>query len=174
MARVQTKSDPRTHLTGAEIRAQLRAAVQDIECRPVATNAVEESFRKHQSLNRDIPVVLCRRASGKTTGLVHFIAERVLLLPEDDSIAVVCPDENIAMEFSNHYNKHFPTLRYPRIVTPRTIGAFRGEPKLKEIYIEEFFLTPKRELSELLLGVTAGIILGVGTVEYPTTLSVRI
>jgi hypothetical protein len=166
------KRDRDRPLTGEAIRIKLREAVNDAESRPVSTSesVVVDMFRK-QPLNFEIPVVISRRASGKTTGLVHFIAERTLVLSEDEKLAVVCPTDDIASEFSHHFNTHFPTLKYPTICTAKSVSALRGQ-KFREVYIEEFFLIPKHQLRDML--PPDSLIIGVGTVEEPTTISVRL
>lgn len=161
-----------------DIKNQLRQAVDDAVNRPAAyTNAIVEEFKKHQPMNFDVPVVISRRATGKTSALVHFVGERTLILPETESIAVVCPTDDIASEFSHHFNKHFPTLKYPTICNAKNPVALRAH-KFAEVYIEEFFLIHQRDLHNLLTytfdPANSPIIIGVGTIELPTTISIQI
>jgi hypothetical protein len=140
--------------------------VQDAERRPYSDWSVSTP-------NRDIPVVISQRATGKTYGLVHFVGERTLILPEGEEIAILTPNHNIADRFEDEFKRHFPTLKVPYITHPsRVPSAFCGR-SFREVYIEEFFLIEKSVLHAL-PSLNTKVVVGLGTIETPTTISIRV
>ncbi len=153
-------------LCTTEIKNQLREIVQDAERRPYSDWSVSTP-------NRDIPVVISQRATGKTYGLVHFVGERTLILPEGEEIAILTPNHNIADRFEDEFKRHFPTLKVPYIThSSRVPSAFCGR-SFREVYIEEFFLIEKRVLHDL-PSLNTKVVVGLGTIETPTTISIRV
>ena len=149
-------------ITVTEIMKQLREIVQTREHRP---HAAHETL----SITRDLPVVVTKRQTGKTIGLVYFVGERTLLLP-DANLCVIVPNEDIGVEFIYQFNTHFPMLKAPTLISiGDAMSRLRGN-KFHEIYVEEVFLIQ----TELLFEVCASypVIAGVGTIELPTTIRV--
>ena len=151
-----------------EIRKQLRDIVLTRENRPRSSR--EDAMTA--PINRDLPVIVTRRASGKTTGLVHFIGERTLLLPESETIGVLCPTEGIVQEFLHQFKTHFPTLQEPVVLTiDRAMDRMVGR-KFHEVYAEEVFLMYTDRLSEVCAHFP--VVAGVGAIEAPTTITIRV
>lgn len=148
-----------------EIKNQLRDIVRDKEQRPRSSKEVDGSYR-------DLPVVVTKRAAGKTTGLVHFIGERILILPESETIGVLTPTEGVALEFLQQFRTHFPTLQEPTIIPIEEAMYRLSGRKFREIYVEEVFLMPTNRLSEVCAHFP--VIAAVGTIEAPTTITIRV
>jgi hypothetical protein len=115
------------------------------------------------------------RAQGKTTALVQFVAERTLMLGPLDKIVVLAPTEDIAYNFNRVYERNFPTLRVPIILSIGTENApaelnLRGINNIKEVYAEEMFLMDHKRVAQFKeqFGLTAGV----GTLPRPVILSI--
>ena len=156
-----------------EIVRQLRNIVTTGENRPRSSKEDVMSA----PINSELPVVVTRRASGKTTGLVYFIGERTLLLSESDTIGVLCPNEGVAREFLYRFKYHFPTLKEPVVLTiDRGMSMMVGR-KFHEVYAEEVFMMyTDYRLSTHLSEVCAHfpVVAGVGTIEAPTTILLKV
>lgn len=164
-----TKNDKTFKVSGSthSIKQQLRAAVEAALNRP-------QSAALLPSLNRRVPVVVTNRATGKTTALVLFVGERTLVVPSDEAIAVMVPTKEIGLEFLNQFTYHFPTLTPPLVATPRAFRDFAGL-KIKEVYIEEFFILSPEDLHFVCSSLpVAAAVVGVGTIEYPTTITISV
>jgi hypothetical protein len=115
-------------------------------------------------------VIVTRRASGKTTGLVYFIGERTLVDSNAD-LGVIVPTEDIGREFIHQFEMAFPTLPLPCILPASRIKFHHGH-KFTEVYVEEVFLIKDYDLRDAcdLFPVVAGV----GTIEFPTTITIRV
>lgn len=153
MAKVTYKINEST----SEIRNQLRQIQWDRANHP-------------SSPNKDLPVVVTRRASGKTTGLVYFIGERTLVDSNAD-LGVIVPTEDIGREFGRRFETSFPTLPAPCILPASRIKFHHGH-KFTEVYIEEVFLIKEYDLRDAC--EIFPVVAGVGTIETPTTITLRV
>jgi len=111
------------------------------------------------------------RATGKTTALVQFVAERTLILPysDENKIGVVTPSQDLAHRFEEQFTENFPTLRQP-LVLPFSSDHLRGN-KIAEVYAEEIFLIPYRSIREI--ADHFKFIAGVGTLQSIVSLNIK-
>ena len=168
MAKVTLNQQSRVVYGGftSEIKKQLREIVLTQDNRPRSSKELTVS------INRHLPVVVTKRAAGKTTGLVHFIGERTLVLPETETIGVLCPTEAIAREFLHQFKTHFPTLQEPLVYPIEDAMLRLSGKRFHEIYMEEVFLMHIDRLSDVC--VHFPVVAGVGTIEAPTTVTIRV
>jgi hypothetical protein len=150
-------------VVASEIRNQLREVVSGITGAPTCSIPT-----KQRSPSVNIPVVVSLRASGKTTGLVHFVGERTLLTSDETIIAVAAPTQAIMEEFNRQFRTHFPTLRQPMYVTGKVASERLRGQKVAELYLEEIFLFKKGDIRDLF--PCAPVVVGVGSIEQPRTI----
>ena len=158
---MKIKEKPKVYNTTVQIKQQLR----DIFNRPNTIN--------NQYISNDLPIVVTRRASGKTTGLVQFVGERLLQLDdENQNVAVIVPNESIGARFLREFETFFPLLNPPYVASASDQSHLLKGLKVKEVYIEEVFAIPECHLSDLCSQFP--VIAGVGTIEQPTTITIRV
>jgi hypothetical protein len=110
------------------------------------------------------------RRTYKTTALIQFVAERLLILPPPARVAVICPDYHIARHFDDQYRVAFPNLRRPIVTTVEEVlhrGTLAGSGTT-EVYAEEIFQIPPRLLHQV-----PNFIVGIGTLNHPVSLRIE-
>ena len=134
------------------------------------------SVRETAPEKRNAFVVHSERASGKTTGLEQFVAERTLILPFEEKIAVICPNNEIANRFGETFVEDFPTLRPPIILNGSSSTILEqniaGQAEIVEVYIEEIFLLSPRTVDWIRAYYGSRFIAGVGTLEHTALINV--
>lgn len=132
--------------------------------------SIKDNLRNALGRPGEANVIHSDRASGKTTGLVQFVAERTLILPYEKKILVIAPNLDIARRFEGQFRDDFPKLRVPDFVTfQRETGSciaarFSGR-EYEEVYIEEVFLIRCETVEAIRLYFKYKYIAGVGTLE---------
>jgi hypothetical protein len=116
------------------------------------------------------------RQTGKTTALVQFVAERTLILPYSDEnlIAVLTPNLDIARRFEEQFIANFPTLRCPIVSDVGKSEDFEYSlqgHKIHEVYAEEMFLIPCRRIHEI--ADAFKFVAGVGTLQSIVSLNIK-
>lgn len=166
MAKVITSPKFKVYQSTGEIRKQLRQIQWDRASRPTSTL----TDLMQSSPNKDLPIVVTRRASGKTTGLVYFLGERTLIQPEA-SFGVIVPTEEIGVRFAHVFESTFPTLTEPHIIIASRLKYHQGQ-RFTEVYIEEVFGLKEQDLFDACHQFP--VVAGVGTIEMPTTITIRV
>jgi hypothetical protein len=110
------------------------------------------------------------RADGKTSGLVEFVGERLMILAPPARVAVIFPDLKMLRSFEEQFFSTFPRItRFPVLITVSNgdISQWRGDmDDVVEVYAEEMLKIPQRCLEELLVATNAVFVAGVGTLEH--------
>jgi len=167
MAKVTSKTKTETYGTTFHIKSQLRDILQTTLNRPRST----EEWRT-QPLNCSLPIVVTRRASGKTTALAQFVGERILQLDDSQHVAVLVSTENMGLEFLKNYETFFPLLRLPIIANALHVNSTLRGFHIVEAYIEEVFSFSEEVLHNACTNFP--VIAGVGTIEQPTTITIQL
>lgn len=109
------------------------------------------------------------RATGKTTALVQFIAERHLVVHPDKKVGVIVPNTQVGKLFERQFKEQFPTVRLPLLFVvgdndQQAISQVQGS-EVEEVYAEEMFMMRFRTIDMLeQMGV---FVCGVGTLKRP-------
>jgi hypothetical protein len=117
--------------------------------------------------------VISDRATFKTTALIQFVAERMLILPPPGRVGVVCPNYEIATRFAREYQEMFPSgpahLRNPLVDSIDDVirGKWQGW-SVPEVYAEEMFMLAPRDLFAI-----PNFICGIGTLNHPVGLRIK-
>jgi hypothetical protein len=114
--------------------------------------------------------VISDRRTYKTTALIEYVAERLLILPPPARVAVVCPDYNIASHFDYRYRTVFPNVRRPIVTDILQVlhhGALDGSGTV-EVYAEEVFAIPAAKLRQV-----PNFVVGIGTLIHPVSLRIE-
>lgn len=134
---------------------------------PAAVYELKQLLRESRHPNHDNAIVADRR-SYKTTALVEFVGERILLLPPNKEVGVVTPNRTTAEMFFEQYRKTFPTLRVPLLDPCEAVlhGKWRGID-VAEVYADEVFM-----MSPEILQVP-NFRCGIGTLLRPVSIRIE-
>lgn len=117
--------------------------------------------------------VISDRATYKTTALIQFVGERMLILAPPARVGVVCPNIEIAKRFAIQYQEVFPDgpagIRNPLVASIDEVshGCWNGW-EVSEVYAEEMFMMRPREIHAI-----PNFICGIGTLHRPVTIRVE-
>jgi|SRR5271157_2584845 len=117
-------------------------------------------------------VVISDRRTSKTTALIQFVAERMMILPPPQRVGVVCPTLSIVRQFAEQYQILFPNgpagIRNPLIATIDEVRQGRWDGwEVPEVYAEEMFLVPSRALLSI-----PNFVVGIGTLNGSAALRI--
>src|SRR5208282_6421903 len=115
------------------------------------------------SRNNHNNAVVSDRRTYKTTALIQFVIERLLILPPPARVGVVCPNRQMMDLFAREYQILFPALpiRNPLVATIDEVleGCWRCWD-VPEVYAEEMFMIPASRLRSV-----PNFIAGIGTLN---------
>jgi len=144
-----------------------------------AQEEIQKSICELKNLLRDALVnkhnnaVVSDRRTYKTSALIQFVAERMLVLPPPARVGIVCPNMDMTRRFALEYQMTFPDgpakLRNPLVASIDEVlhGIWRGW-LVPEVYAEEMFRIPWQQLREV-----PNFVAGIGTLHPPVSLRIE-